>query len=131
MFVQIIPLGPKMPHPRGHMFYIGLCRENHEKIILSETTRPRALLFGMKHHLVNLYQVCSNYIPGAKNCPDPRVTCFIYLYWEKHEKILSETIWPKSLDIWYEASPSGPLPSLFQLCPRGQKWLLPWVTCFT
>ena len=34
---------------------------------LSETTRPRTLIFGMKHHLVNLYQVCSNFIPGAKN----------------------------------------------------------------
>ena len=77
---------------------IGLCRENHEKIFLSETTRPRALIFGMKHHLVNLYQVCSNYIPGAKNCPAPGVTCFKYLYWEKHEKIfLSETIWPRAL----------------------------------
>ena len=36
----------------GHLFYIVLYREKH---------------IGMKHHLVNLYQVCSNYIPGAKN----------------------------------------------------------------
>ena len=41
------------------MFYIGFYREKHEKIFLSETTRPRALVFGMKHHLVDLYQVCS------------------------------------------------------------------------
>ena len=39
------------------MFYKGLYRENHEKIFLSETARPRALIFGMKHHLVDLYQV--------------------------------------------------------------------------
>ena len=26
---------------------------------------PRALIFGMKHHLGDLYQVCSNYAPGA------------------------------------------------------------------
>ena len=45
--------------------------ENREKIFLSDTTRPRAFIFGMKHHLVNLYQVCSNYIPGAKNVPAP------------------------------------------------------------
>ena len=38
-----------------------------KKIFLSESTRPRALIFGMKHHLVNLDQVCSNYISGAKN----------------------------------------------------------------
>ena len=49
------------------MFYIGLYRKQHEKIFLSETTRPRALIFGRKHHLVDLYQVCSNYSTGAKN----------------------------------------------------------------
>ena len=32
----------------GHMvFHIGLYRENHEKIFLSETIRPRALIFSM------------------------------------------------------------------------------------
>ena len=55
------PPGAKM----GHMFYIGLYREKHEKT-LSDTTRPRALIFGMKHHLVNNYQVCSNNGPGPK-----------------------------------------------------------------
>ena len=48
------------------MFYIGLYRENGKKIFFSETTEPRALIFGMKHHLVNLYQVCSNNTPGAR-----------------------------------------------------------------
>ena len=41
----------------------------HEKIFLSETTTHRALISGVYHHLVNLYQVCSNDIPGAKNGP--------------------------------------------------------------
>ena len=27
-----------------------------------------------------------------------------------------------TLDIWYVESPSRPLPSLFKLCPLGQKW---------
>ena len=27
----------------------------------------------------------------------------------------------QSLDMWYVASPSGPLPSLFKLCPMDQK----------
>ena len=35
-----------MAQPQGHMFYIGLYREQHENI-LSETTRPRGLFFGM------------------------------------------------------------------------------------
>ena len=47
MFVKIMPQGPKMAPPRGHMFYIGLYKEIHGKIFLSETIRPRALIFGM------------------------------------------------------------------------------------
>ena len=74
---KLCPWGQKWP-ARGNMFYIGLYREKHE-IILSETTRPRALIFSMKHHLVNLYQVCSNYIPGAKNGPPTGVTFYIGL----------------------------------------------------
>ena len=38
-------------------------------ISLSETTRPGALIFGIKYHLADLYQVCSNYAPRAKNGP--------------------------------------------------------------
>ena len=49
--VQIIALGPEMG--------------KHEKIFLSETRRPRLLIIGIKHHLVDLYQVCSNYSPGV------------------------------------------------------------------
>ena len=45
--VQIIGLGPKMALSQGHMFYIGLYREDVKKIFLSETTKPRALIFGM------------------------------------------------------------------------------------
>ena len=40
--------------------------EKHEKIFLSETTRPRALIVGMQHHLVDLYKVCLNYAPRVK-----------------------------------------------------------------
>ena len=40
---------------RGHMLYIlRLYREKHEKIFLSETIWPTALIFGMYHHLVDL-----------------------------------------------------------------------------
>ena len=65
-----------MAPPRGHMIYLGLYWEKDETIFLSETTMPRALIFGINHHLVNLYHVCSNYISGAKNGNTPGVTCF-------------------------------------------------------
>ena len=81
------------------MFYIGLNREKHEKIFLTETTRPRVLIFGMKHHLVDFYQVCSNHTPGAKNAPHPGGhMLYIGLNREKVEKIfLSETIRPRAM----------------------------------
>ena len=70
-----------------------------KKIFLSETTRPRALIFDMYYHLVDFYQVCSNYSPVAKNGPDPGGRMFyIGLYREQHEKIfLSETTRPRAL----------------------------------
>ena len=40
-------LGQNWPRPRGQMFYIGLYREVQGKIFLSETIRPRALIFGI------------------------------------------------------------------------------------
>ena len=43
------------------MFDRGLYREKHGKIFYSET-----LIFGKEHDLVELYQVCSKYNPGAK-----------------------------------------------------------------
>ena len=48
------------------MFNIGLDRENMEKIFLTETTRQIALIFGMKHHLVDFYQIYSKNAPGSK-----------------------------------------------------------------
>ena len=39
--------------------------------IFSETKRRRALIFGMYHLLMDLYQVCSNYVPRVKTGPTP------------------------------------------------------------
>ena len=75
-----------MASPQCHMFYIGLYREKHETNFLSETTRPRALNFGMKHHLVNLYQVRSNYIPGIKKAPPQGSHVLHSQNREKHKK---------------------------------------------
>ena len=81
-----MPLEPKMAPPGGHMFNIGLYSEKHEKIFSTETIRPRVLIFGKWHHLVDLYQICSNYALGAR--PGCRIF-YIGLYmW----KTLSETI---------------------------------------
>ena len=73
---------------------------------------------------MDLYQVCSNYAPCAKNGPVPGVTCFtsIGLYRENMKK--SSCLKPQELEpynIWYIASPSRPLSSLFKLCPCCQK----------
>ena len=55
-----------MALPWGSHVLHRLLSGKREKIFLSEPTRPKALIFGMKHHLVNLYQACSNYVIGAK-----------------------------------------------------------------
>ena len=70
-----------------------------EKIFLSETRRPRLLIFGIKLHLVDLCQICSNYSPGAKKWPGPGVHMFfIGLYRKNVKKIfLSETRRPRAL----------------------------------
>ena len=61
----------------NHLSYLGLysltggshvlhrLMGKHKKKYFSETTRSRALVFGMWHNLVDLYQVCSNYALGA------------------------------------------------------------------
>ena len=71
------------------MLYIGLFREKHENIFLSETTRPGAMIFGMKHYLVVL-----KLYPWRQRWPHPGGhMLYIGLSREKHEKIfLSETI---------------------------------------
>ena len=38
-------------------------------IFSSETKSPRTLIFGMQHHLMDVYEDCSNYDPRAKNGP--------------------------------------------------------------
>ena len=80
------------------MFYVGLYWENMKKIFLSETTRPRALIFSMQHHLMDLYQICSNYAPRAINRPARGSHVLHRLVREKHENIfLFETTRPRAL----------------------------------
>ena len=73
------------------------------KIFMSETIGPRALIFGVYHHLVDLYQFCSNYTPWAKNGTP----------WGSH--VLLET----SI-MFFQVIPLGPKWS----CSRGQMFYI-------
>ena len=78
-FVQIMTLGPKMVLSQGATCFTQAYGK-HEKIFLYETTNHRALIFDMKYNLVDLYQLCSSYTPGAKNVPASVVTWFTILH---------------------------------------------------
>jgi len=54
----------KWPHPWAYQIYIDLYRKTIK--FFSETTKSRALMFGMYYQLMALYQVCLNYDPGPK-----------------------------------------------------------------
>ena len=68
------------------------------EIILSETTRLRALIFGMKLHLVDLYKLLFKLCSWAKNGPTRGHMFYIDLYRENMKKnFLSETTRPRAL----------------------------------
>ncbi len=51
-----------------------------------------AQIFGMQHCLVDIYQVCSNYVPWAKIGHSPGFSQFTLIYIGKHKKsFFSET----------------------------------------
>ena len=57
--------------------------ENIKQIFLSETTMPSALIFGMQHHLVRLYQFYSFFGTGTIKWKRLRAHTFtIGIYWE-------------------------------------------------
>ena len=66
-FVQIMPLWPKV----GALCFTSMLKYGKHEIFLSENTRTRALIC-MLNHLVDFYQVCSNYAPWAKNGQAPQ-----------------------------------------------------------
>ena len=124
-----------MASPGGHMFYIGLYKKHMKK---SSCLKPYGLKLGYLvqwHHLVDLYQVCSNYAPEAKNGPSPASHDLHWLiYWRNMNKSSCLKLQGLEDDIGYEVSPSEPLPNLFKLYPWGQKNGPPLgggVACFT
>ena len=68
--------GAKIGPALGSHDLFRLLKGKHENIFLSATRGPRALIFGTKHHLVDLCQVCLYYTPEAKNGSAPGVTYF-------------------------------------------------------
>ena len=85
--------GPLLASPQVtfHIFKLG----KHKKSCLKPQTsnwQPRNLIFGMQNHLVDLYQVCSNYGPEAKNSPllESQVLCKFF-----HKKNLNQTTSPR------------------------------------
>ena len=74
------------------MLYIGLYRENMNK---SSCLKQQG--YGMKNHLVDPYQVCSYYAPGAKNGLSLGSHVLHRFIKGKHENIyLSETTRPRA-----------------------------------
>ena len=62
------------PAPGGHKFETQEQKRKTLKFFFSETRKCRALIFGMKHLLVDLYQDCSYDAPGVKTGLAPGVT---------------------------------------------------------
>ena len=69
---------------------------------------------------MDLYQICSNYTPGAKNGTTQGHMLYIGLYREMHEKSYVWNHKAYSLDIWYESLSSGLIPIFLKLYPWGQ-----------
>lgn len=57
-----------------------------QKIVFFKTTSPIYLVFGLWHYLVGLYQVCSNYLPGANTGPARGYKFLIEIYNEIGKK---------------------------------------------
>ena len=127
-----MPLGQKWPRPGVTKFTWAYVGKTLKTLFLSETILPRALIFGMYHHLVNLYQVCSRY-PWGQKCPAPGATCFTKAYIRKNmdQIFFSETIWHRALIF----SMQHHLVDLYQVCLNyglaAKKCPRPGVTCFT
>ena len=87
---KLCPPGPKRPRPRDYQFFI----EKSLKIF-SDTVRPRAQIFCMMHHLMDVYQDCSNYDPQAKNGPAKRLISFSQVNFKKI--FFSDAVRPRPL----------------------------------
>ena len=72
----MMPLGSKLAPEGGGVSQVRTIgtRRKTLKFFFSGTRKCRALIFGMKHLLVDLYQDCSYDAPGIKTGLTPGVT---------------------------------------------------------
>ena len=74
----MMPLGSKLAPPRGGGGGVTSSKQEQRrktlKFFFSEIRKFRALIFSMKHLLVELYQDCSYDAPGVKTGLAPGVT---------------------------------------------------------
>ena len=83
-----------MATDRSHRLTMGKTK----KIFFSETTRPTALIFGIKQWLMVLYINCAIHAPGVKFGYAPKVDSLHRLTMGKNSKIFfSETTGPTAL----------------------------------
>ena len=101
------------------------CQQFFLSNIVSETTGHRALIFGIMHFLIDLYQFCSNDDHGPKMALQwvggggwgLGLENKIYLKY-----LLLPNCWAPMLGIRYVALASDPVPSLF----KGWLLILKW-----
>ena len=74
-------------------------RSQSSKFFFSETGRRRALIFGMQHLLVDLYQVCTYDAPRFKNWPSSGGHNFEHR--NKESKLQNSSLKPKGLELYY------------------------------
>ena len=108
-------LGPKIAPSQEAHYYYGNTQRKSLKILFSETTGPRAQIFGVEQCLEGLYQSCSDSVPGVTNGPTLGVTLFLQKYIEKMFKIFSETKGPTAQIFGLEHH----LDVLYQLCSNN------------
>ena len=117
-----MPLGPKMAWPGGSHVLHRIIYVKYEKI-LSESTSPTALVFGIEHHQLELLQVCSYYAPGLLTPHGGHM--FYILGLHSLRENMNETTRPRALILvcFICSITYAFLPCLFKLCRWGQKWL--------
>ena len=118
------PPGQNWTFPWGVTSWNIGTKKEISKFFFSETGRPRALIFGMLHVLVDLYQVCSYDTPPGQNWTFPwGVTSWnIGTKKEISKFFFSETGRPRALIFGM----LHVLVDLYQVCsydtPPGQNW---------
>ena len=122
-------MGPLVLAHLSHRLRVGQCpscvvRRQQFALnnISSETARPSALIFGMQHCLVDLYQVFSNDGPGVRNGPASGGGGSWVQKRNILQNLLLQNCLAQVLEIWYVTMPGGPLPSLFKPRSQGPRW---------